>query len=573
MYISDFLPGGGDAATSFTAGETVARGQVAVLGADGLGYYGADPSTAFSAARPIFNPANQVNALVAPPSTPFTGASAWTNFNRLAMAAMGTGNTMLAWSNGTNILFGFWNSAGVLQGTINTVAGSNVAGAGLGTSLCVTVLNNGNFVLFWYGANTAAGYAGIPTFAIFSQTGVLVTGPTVAYAQVNMTAGASQDLGVAALSTGGFAVVLQAELNVSGALEATPFYAVFGAAGATVVAATQLNVTAIHGGGYACSVSIVALTGGNFVCAYVITTASSGSVAFFKTFTSAGVAAVGETQIATDQNGGGAGGGIPLVALTGGGFAVACPNWTNAVCGFAIYSAAGVLQGAFVSVYAPTGTVGVPINLLPTADGGVLAFYPGGAAPFFNYYTKYSAAGVQQIAPTTLPSPIAGTASVNTMNTVIQANGLILIGGFSSSGLYWLMVLNATTFAVVCCGNVAGFPANSTQTNLPILSITAPSFTPRNAGLVFGIFGTGGTMGLIITAIQACVPVGVWQTPATQGNVASAKYVGSATLVTPFAQPYNVNAQDNSPPGVKMNILGSNAIIQGIQSTTLRNIN
>src|SRR5471030_1764304 len=200
MFLSDFLSSANTASTSFTAGEAVAAGQVAVLGADGFGYYAVDPATPFALARPIFNATAQQNLLMAALSAPFSGVAGWTNANPLAMAILTNGNTMVAWSNGTNILFGIYSPAGVLQGSATTVAGSTVST--LGAYVCACALSGGGFAICWYAPN---GTSATPSFAIFNNAGGVVTGVTVVDASA-VGGPVAIGISITALTGGGFVV-------------------------------------------------------------------------------------------------------------------------------------------------------------------------------------------------------------------------------------------------------------------------------------------------------------------------------------------------------------------------------
>jgi len=243
------------------------------------------------------------------------------------------------------------------------------------------------------------------------------------------------------------------------------------------------------------------------------------------------------------------------VALTGGGFAFEY-HVTNA--NVSIWSSTGVQQGATVTF--TTGTAAQCSNMAATSDGG-LAVMVGTNAPATTV-VKYSATGVS------VGSVILSTVtSGSTLQMAVLADNTLLCLWNDVGSTYGIAILNSAATAVVSQGSIASSTAMTAPfvTRLTPVQVTNAS-TPSAATYAFlDVYNSNLALMVATTTIQKYTPVGVYAAAAAQGATVSLQYTGVAALASGFLQPYAINAQLNSPPGQKMNVVGNSCQMVGIQ--------
>ena len=177
MYISNFLGANAPLVTSsYVAGEAVQKGQVAVVGADGLAYYALDPSQPGANIRPIANTTVQYFPEIALSSTIGTTilTSAGNQATIMASAVLSNGDFVLGWQDATsgNVEFEIFGPLGA------AVTGVTAVSAGQGTAgnqvQLVAIPTGGFFIVF--GAIVAS--TSYVKFASYTNQGIAVIPPT-----------------------------------------------------------------------------------------------------------------------------------------------------------------------------------------------------------------------------------------------------------------------------------------------------------------------------------------------------------------------------------------------------------
>ena len=531
-YLSDFF--GKSASGSFTAGEAVSAGQIAVVGADGLAYYAVDPSITGSSLRPIAQAVSVYCSPQSPTATITTAAYTASNLITIAGGLLSNGNFVVAWTlaGSYNLQFAIYNPSGQQQGSTVTVATSSASGVGV--PLSIAVLSGGGFAIGY--ANTS----GYPSVATYSNTGAVVAAPAVieSTSQTNV-------ISCAPLNNGGFAVAYSysstnvgfATYNSSGVQQVAP----------TLVSSTSTASITSYG------VSVCGLSGGGFVVAYGTSNGTNGQ-GYFRVYTNAGVAGV-QTAVGIAQNGSSVGCSVTSCSLPAGGFVVGV--WGGNVSGDAsvnLYNAAGTLQGA-------------SFNLAMTEN--YLSPYAITLAPFGTGY----AAGWGGL-------NLSRFDNTGTQIGTTLTSGVPSFGGITATSDGGLLILGTTTFVKY----TSGFVQSGATVNLSGIGtsngggfVTSLSNPVRPAAQTYVVAGNNNgivSFGIFNDFVQKYTPVGVYASAAAQGASATIQYAGNSTLSTGFAQPYSINAQGNNPPGQKMSVLGTRVTLYGIQAPAIqRNIN
>jgi hypothetical protein len=552
MYISNFLGQNVPliASGSYVAGEAVVPGQIAVIGADGLAYYAQDPLSspyAMTNMRPISAVATQNFPLL---QNSTVAAQGNFGFQRTTMCKLSNGSIAVLFANASNQLYvTLFTPTGAVAvpaffvGNVYMVYGFP----------SITALTGGGFVVAW--SLSGGTGANPPQFAIYSNAGAVVTATTAFDPLMVYCYG----IEVCALSTGGFAVAYHGGTVAGGGIT-QPKYAVYTVTGAVTLASTVLaqntsyTMPANVGG-----VAIFALPGAvGFVVGYLNMQSATNGGLYFQRISnvgvlqgaagtiSAGMAITSVSSLTEILYG---------VALTGGGFAFEY-HVTNA--NVSIWSSTGVQQGATVTF--TTGTAAQCSHMAATSDGG-LAVMVGTNAPATTV-VKYSATGVS-VGSVILSAVTSGS----TLQMAVLADNTLLCLWNDAGSTYGIAILNSAATAVVSQGAIASSTAITASYVTRLTPVQVPNAsTPSAVTYAFlDVYNSNLALMVTTTAIQKYTPVGVYAAAAAQGATVSVQYTGVATLASGFLQPYTINAQSNSPPGQKMNVVGNSCQMVGIQ--------
>ena len=544
--------------TTVTAGEDVTQGQVAVLGADNLAYYAADPSTSANTVRPIVNISPITNAfLSATPAKPTAfgtnranstnASSSWTG-NTFAGAALSNGNYVVAWQLADTpytVQFAIFNNAGVQQGaTVSVDALAATSATYFGVSIAALV--GGGFVLA-FSRNVTPWCQ----YAVYDNTGAVIKALTIVNAGIT---GADTQIYALALSNGGFALVYMCRTN------SLQNFATYDAVGALVVAHTTIG--GASGSGYVCAAAFCAAHGGGFVVAY--STPDTGTQV--KKFTNAGV------LVGAASTGGQNYAWSAVAVLTGGGYAVATlQSGTNFVCVTVFNAAGNPVTGSATTGTAVTGSIFTRIAAL---SGGDLAVACNGNSgnTTLSYWSGTTGALLKSVLGSVLPITYNSNSELAIVPT--KSGGVSIIASLAGTQLSAVFDANANLINPVATIPAAYATVGNTQ---PLMFALASTIKPSADVVVFaGQPSSGGfVVGQLVTYVQKYVPIGVFTGPALKGNPVQIQYTGAISLVTSFLQPYTVDAQSMSPPGQRMSIIGNSVLMAGIQTTpsNRRNIN
>jgi hypothetical protein len=529
------------ASTTYVAGEAVQQGQLANLGADGLAYYSLDPLGPGGALRPLAGQLATVFPYAAGPASVVGPAGAI-----IGGCVLTNGNAVVFTAQSSVLQFGIYNSLGVLQGPLVTVA-TNVSPR---VFMAVAALSNGGFAFSYV---TTVG-AGQPSVAVYNAAGAVVLAPTLVESGTS-----AASMSIAALLNGGFVIAY----NSVG--DGSCRYAVYSNTGAVVKAAANTTM-----GGMSltspCGLSVAALADGGFV---VVGLAMNGTNAsgLFSRYNAAGVAQ--QTNVTAVQAGtSNTIGTICVVGLSGGGFVIAGYYGPSSATYVATYTSAGVQVGA---TYVPSsyGNLNYP--------GIALVARPGGTDAILVSPTSVSAVAVTICLPNGTAGASVNNAQLGSCNTLaVLANGHIVIAGVGSN----MVVLDASLSGVgsaslVSLGLNAGTPNQTPACILPM----APSALNPAVPLALTCTSAAGvtpklaSVATVVQGAQKTTPVGVFGASAAAGSAVPVQFLGQATLASGFVQPCVVDANGNVPPGQRMSIIGNQAILNGIQATTRRQIN
>jgi hypothetical protein len=529
------------ASTTYVAGEAVQQGQLANLGLDGLAYYSLDPLGPGGALRPLAGQLANAFPYAAGPANAFGLAG-----SIVGGCVLTSGNAVVFTAQGGVLQFGIYNSLGVLQGQLVTVA-TNVSPR---VFMAVAALSNGGFAFSYV---TTVG-AGQPCMAVYNALGAVVQGPTLVESGTS-----AASMSIAALLNGGFVIAY----NSVG--DASCRYAVYSNTGAVVkaTASTTMGSMSLTS---PCGLSVAALADGGFVVVGLVMNGTNASGQFSR-YNAAGVAQ--QTNVTAVQAGtSNTIGTICAVGLSGGGFVIAGYYGPSSATYVAAFTSAGVQVGAtFVaSSYGNNSYPGIALVARPGGTDAILT-------------SPLTAASVQ--VTVCLPSGVAGgTASSNALGTcnaiAVLANGHIVIAGTGPN-----MVVFDSNLASVGSVPLVSLGLNAgtlSQTPACVLPMAPSALNPAvplalTCTTAAGIVPKLASIATVVQGTQKTTPVGVFGASAAAGSAVPVQFMGLATLATSFVQPYVVDANGNVPPGQRMSIIGNQAILNGIQATTRRQIN
>jgi hypothetical protein len=418
-YLSDFLGGPqGTASASFTAGETVTAGQLAVIGADGLTYFGLDPNGPNAAMRPIA----QIVAQNFPVTQPFTtvGSADYAGSfpysqARIDTAVLNNGNFVIVWQDAStnNIVFQVFTGLGV------SVAGPTTVGAGQNASdawASVTAIPSGGFIIAWVSLITTV--YGVK-FATYSNTGAAVIVTTAVDSE---TTNGYSSLFVSILTNGSFAFCYYTLWTASGAsATSTAYYSVYSSAGALVIGSTVLGANTVGSSNGGNLVTTCTLSGGGYVAVYALFVSGNNWAISFQRFNNTGILQGSITSVVASVM-------IPVLyatALTGGGFMLTVISEATNQSTVYSYTATGtlntstLLSASVVTMFAGTAT----------ADGGY-AYVMATGTPSTLTSGKLSATGaVLGSALTLTTNALVGSGGASTSLTQLSTGALLAPNG------------------------------------------------------------------------------------------------------------------------------------------------
>ncbi|SDH06433.1 MULTISPECIES: hypothetical protein [unclassified Duganella] len=534
MQLSDFvtsISGAPPINATLTAGEDVQQGDIITIGADSLGYYAIDPSLPGASLRPMSSTATLLNSLQAP-TTAIPGATA-AQAARVGFCKLtGSNNFAIAWQNSAGLNFTIYNPLGVPQG-------SSVFVEAAASQLLVRMaaLVGGGFALAYIASD------GNPHYAVYTNAGVLVKAGTL----VEAVTGNVYTLALSALNEGGFVVGWYRQVsNIN-----QPRFAVYSAAGVLQGAITQVDTLGVNTSPGPDSMSIAAVSGGGFVIAYEFYAGTTASSKFGR-YNSGGVlqgavAAYGATVTNVEMD-------VFACALTDGGFVLAQYASASFIPTLTKYDATGTVVGVPFSLGTVAGAANSGVRMVAVAGGGYALLWPSAGAL---YFAVFNAAAVQVGSTATI-----STASVSVPLSLAQLSD----GGFAAAISYSSSVY---VFRLDPAGALLGAPCytvvSAVATNL-FVSALSQTINP-NVITYVAVYGHGTSVGFSIvnSQVQKMTLAGVAIAGAAKNTALLVKISGVATLRTAFNQPYATNNQGNATPGQKMSVVGSTAVLQGVQ--------
>ena len=526
--------------TTVVTGEAVTQGQVAVIAADGLAYYGLDPSNLANAVRQIYAPAPAANVFLNPSPIIPQGASNGANtnnassvnigINSMGGAPLSNGNFVVAWQDASSLIikFAIFDGGGNQQGTTFSV-GNTAPTDTAQFNLSVCALTGGGFVIA-YGLNIAPW----AQYTVYDNAGTVVKAKTTVDAAI--TGNSSTTVKAVALSNGGFALCYVGT-------GVTARFGIYTSAGVLSVGPTTIDAA---GGNFIEAAAFTAAQGGGFVVAY----ATSGSGTMVAKYTNAGAVAVAA------QGTGGANYAYSHVCITAsGGFAVAV--YASGVKA-QIFSAAGAYVGAASLGNTQSGAYMMMVAGLSNGNVGLASIGSSGNNTI-GIFNGTTAATVALVPNTTFPMNYNSNTVFNMLPN--HYGGLSIFYGGGGGGQY--------SGGIDANGNlieaVKTPPTTYQQSgSMPPVFFAIPSGTAKGD---IAVYMKGGTLsiGIVNFYQQKVTPIGVFAASAAQGASVPVQYTGNATLATGFAFPYSVDATLGSPPGQRMNIVGNSVTLNGIQ--------
>lgn len=512
-------------------GEDVKAGDPISIGADGLAYWGVEPSAVGASLRPLNNVSPVINGLQIPLITASTQVP--TAASAFSADKLANGNIVIAWRTDPFIYYAIYKPDGtaVLPATLIENGGTPA----INRPVKVKALAAGGFALGWCNLNGAI-YT--PRFALYDASGVLqgavlnVENPATSFATIAID--------IQQLASGNIVYAYGAHNGMN----YQPRFSIYNAAGAaqvsnvqvdtTITAAMTLPITALG------VIGVTVLSGGSFVYAFGLFDGTNTST-FFRRYDANGAALAARTQHSgTSSQGNGAP--LALCATTDGGFVISASNNIRK------YDAGGNAIGPLVNGL----TWGH--SLTPLAGGG---YRVAVCATSLNVWI-FNAGGVQVGTPLALDS---GTTTSNYVTESVLSDGSIIYSYVKGS---------AAVFTRVDANlNVIGGPGTNVAPTIglpPIFGfgITSPiSAIPTFAVISYG--SSGVVVGIYNSLVQKLTLIGVATASGAKGSAVPVQYTGVASLRVGFKQPYVVNYQGNTPPGQKMSIVGNSVIMLGVQ--------
>lgn len=535
--------------TQITSNDSIQKGDIVSQGADGLGYWGADPSTALAALRPINRTATGYwGNTSAQNKFADTGQSA-NVFTCFESYKSGSNLYVFLAYAGAMINLYKLNSDGSLAGSQLNFDANGIQGSQVGTvntmRASLIQLANGNIAIGYPCAN---GKFGICIFD--SALTNIVAGPVYFGASVNNS---PCHIYLAQDANGNIAAYFVES-------QVRHRYALFTQALAPIIAATTIKTQAAGAapGTDGTFGDIDALPNGDVIIGlrdtnlgtffvYRVTQAGAVTNPFNGTLA---VGSTGPIVVKTLQSG--------MVFMFGGTVDAALYNpLTNALVTAKNSNAVSCLHGK-QAIYDNGTSFVVCAN---TSNGAPVQT----SVSIFNFDAN------------TFAVLNSGTSANFTASCAFPRscldNGRYIFVGYSASTGTLLNVasiwFDASTFAPV----VASQKSNWGDSKPPAGQISKNVFGVLPTGSLFSLsffYQSGGpnqSASSMLTYYyqQVLTPIGVAQNDAPIGKAATVQTSGNSNIRLTFQQTYTVNAQAQTPPGQKMSVIGNAATLNGIQ--------
>lgn len=512
-------------------GEDVKAGDPISIGADGLAYWGVEPSAVGASLRPLNNSGPVINGLQVPLITASTQVP--TAVSAFSADKLANGNIVIAWRTDPFIYYAIYKPDGtpVLPATLIENGGTPA----INRPVKVKALAGGGFALGWCNLNGAI-YT--PRFALYDASGVLQN--AVLNVENPATSFATIAIDIQQLASGNIVYAYGAHNGTN----YQPRFSIYNTAGAAQVSNAQVDTTitaAITLPNTPLGViGVTVLSGGSFVYAFGLFDGTNTNT-FFRRYDANGAAQAARTSHAGTYS---QGNGAPLAicSTTDGGFVLSASSNIKK------YDASGNAVGPAV------GGLTWGHSLTPLPGGGYRVAVCGTSLGVW----IFNAGGVQVGTTLSLDS---GTTTSNYVTESTLSDGSILYSYVKGS---------AAVFTRVDANlNVIGSPGTNVAaaTGIPPIfgfGITSPiSAIPTFAVISYGASGVA--VGIYNSYVQKLTLIGVATASGAKGSAVPVQYTGVASLRVGFKQPYVVNYQGNTPPGQKMSIVGNSAIMLGVQ--------
>jgi hypothetical protein len=527
--------------------DNISAGDIVTLGGDGNAYWATDPANPLSALRPIFNAvATNWQQVVA---TQNIGNASYGSYggSNYAQATLTNGNTVLVYgqSGTTGPAFMVMNALG--QVIVNSTS-VGLAGT-IANIVAVGALAGGGFVI--------AGFSGTATtytaqFAIYSNSGTLVTSLTNADPTTSWSSG--YRVNVIPLINGNFALSWGGGSVNSG----TAGYktAVFSPTGSVVTAPFTLSSTTgseANDGFNSCP-----LSGGGYVVGY----AASGGSAQYAVLSAAG-------SLLTTASAGGATSpsGIVVAPTSTGGFVGASGQGSSTTLAYGNWTGSGSAIGTGTS----TVSGGVSSVSISTLQGGGFI-----VASAYSASTSTSVTVLSNTASVLKAPTVVNTLGYSNFNKVAvygtPDGGAVVANAYTTPAGSYLTRIASVTYAATT--SVLNTTAGGVSMILfPIAPTFGVSSLYSSGFWIFGSMGGVPNLTAMLATAPVQVPIGIAAASAAPGSNVRVIVNGTVSTRLTLKQPFNVDARCNTPPGQAMNITGNVATLQGLQRTTLRNIN
>jgi hypothetical protein len=299
-----------------------------------------------------------------------------------------------------------------------------------------TGFNAGDYVYYNGATNSYTGASSlVPTSAVFSSTNLPIGGsgafntPMLNANPAGTTAGAGLKNCAALLTNGNIVQVFIKKLS-SGS--STPYFTITdNTQTTTVVAATQISATFTNNS-YP-SISVVALTGGGFAVAWMNTAGGTVNYPCYAVYTNTGTVTTAAAQDTAAGVAGSATYGVQIVPLSSGGFAIAYASSAATVIYHRAYGATGVATYAWGNITGWVNLLAYGFGFTATSNNN-LVFFGSSANSTLRYAMTTAGANTLVVAATTFL-----TASGNSNATVRSVDAAVLSDGTSVVFCYTLI--------------------------------------------------------------------------------------------------------------------------------------
>jgi hypothetical protein len=512
------------------AAEAIKAGDIVVIGSDGLGHYALPPDAPGAMFRPIIQP-SPINVANGIQETIILAPSAANTSNHI-------GEKSILLPNG-NVVF-IYTAGGNTQASVvslnGSLVGSQILGAndGIDFSVDAVLLSNGNIAAFFHVAPSSA----------------------LAMAVIDKNANFVLQTAIIETSTGGGAI--SADVMIDGNLivaytdgqNRSPKIQIRTASGGVVTAGFIPNTSSAPVANNT-SVSVNALKAGGFSLVYATTDGTNGQV-YACVFSGIGSALSNNIQVGQPQTGSTIGAFVKSVALPDGGFAVVAYGGNGPGFALNIFNNNAQPQGANIVLDAYDGNDSVNragITVLENGNIAVIWRVFGNA-----YGAVYTTAGLPIVQKTSFGAFSSSVA----ITTIPRGGAAVALQG--ASELFIGALDNNLS------GNfTAALPAGL-QNSIPLIQPIAAAIYTSATGLIAGTVSSNVTVGIFASyKIDQATPIGVATTATGANQDLTVQTAGVATVRLSFGQPYSLDANNNTPPGQKMSVIGNTAILKGIQ--------